>query len=173
MDKIKRTIRQRRFIKAYIENNGNASKAYLAINPKYSGGNERILGHKWLTKINISDEEILEELGINDAYLMRKIKEGIEATKVVSVIPIKPKEAQENNPDLPDADSKSVEFIDVEDYATRHKYIDMILKLINKYPAEKHKIDVEGELNITDAREKIFSRINSIAARKGKKKDNK
>ena len=171
MRKLKRTIREKKFIKAYIQSGGNATQAYLAVNPDYKGNSAGELGHRLLKKVNLTDTEIMEELGINDAYIYEKIKEGIEATKVVSVIPIKPKEAQENNPGLPDADSKSVEFIDVEDYATRHKYIDMILKLINKYPAEKHKIDVKGELNITDAREKIFSRINSIASRKEKKRD--
>jgi len=36
---------------------------------------------------------------------------------------------------------------------------------------ENINLNVKGELNITDAREKIFSRINSIASRKEKKRD--
>ena len=36
---------------------------------------------------------------------------------------------------------------------------------------ENINLNVKGELNITDAREKIFSRINSIASKKEKKRD--
>ena len=151
MGKTKRTLRERKFIKAYIENGGNATKAYMDVKPDYKGKNARVLGHKWLTKVNISDDEIMEELGLTDTYLYEKIREGTEATKVVSVIPVKPKEAQENNPDLPDATSKNVEFIDVEDYPTRHKYLDMMLKLKNKYPAEKH----EHEIKVPDVVEVV------------------
>jgi len=39
---IKRTLRERKFIKSYIENGGNATKAYLAVNPKYKGNSARV-----------------------------------------------------------------------------------------------------------------------------------
>lgn len=148
MSKIKRTIKEKKFIKAYIENGGNITKSYLSVNPKYKGNAACELGRQLLKKLELTDDEIMEELGMDDSYIMRKIKEGIEATKVVSVIPIKPKEAQENNPELPDANSKNVEFIDVEDYPTRHKYIDMLLKLKNKYPAEKKDVNLTGNITI-------------------------
>lgn len=146
--KIKRKLREKKFIRAYIENGGNATKAYLAINPEYKGENERILGHQYLTKLNISDEEIMEELGLTDNYIYEKLKEGTEATKVTRL------------------------GMEVEDYAVRHQYLETTLKLRNKYPIEKHKIDIEGELKITDARQKILSRIDSIASRRRKKRNN-
>jgi hypothetical protein len=148
MSKIKRTIKEKKFIKAYIENGGNITKSYLSVNPSYKGNAACELGRQLLKKLELTDDEIMEELGMDDRYIMQKIKEGIEATKVVSVIPIKPKEAQENNPELPDANSKNVEFIDVEDYPTRHKYIDMLLKLKNKYPAEKKDVNLTGNITI-------------------------
>jgi hypothetical protein len=37
---------------------------------------------------------------------------------------------------------------------------------------ENINLNVKGELKITDARKKIISRLNSIATRKGKKRDN-
>lgn len=148
MGKAKRTIREKKFVKAYIENGGNATQAYLAINPDYEGKSAYELGSRMLRKVEITDEEIMEEIGLTDAYIYERIKEGTLATKVVSVIPIKPKEAQENNPELPDANSKNVEFIDVEDYPTRHKYIDMLLKLKNKYPAEKKDVNLTGNITI-------------------------
>jgi hypothetical protein len=149
MGKKKRTLREKKFIKAYIENGGNAAQAYLAINPAYSGNSAHVLGSRMLRKVNIADDEIMEELGMTEPFIYEKIMEGIEATKVVSVIPIKPKAAQENSPELPDANSKNVEYVDVEDYPTRHKYLDMLLKLKNKYPTEKKQIDVNGDLEIT------------------------
>ena len=139
--KLKRTLRERKFIKAYIENSGNATEAYLAINPNIKRENAKDYGCRLLQNLNLSNEELLNEMGITDSYLHQKLEEGLGATKVVSVIPIKPKEAQPNSLDLPNANSRNVEFVDVEDYPTRHKYLDMAYKLKNKYPAEKFKID--------------------------------
>ena len=158
---IKRTLRERKFIAAYIENGGNASKAYLAINPKYEGNSARVLGHNYLTKLNISQEELLNEMGMTDAYLNQKLNEGLEAKKVISVIPIKPKEAQPNNADLKDANSRSIEFIDVEDYPTRHKYLDTAFKLKSKYPNEKKDIDlnIKGELEVNSKLDKKLAQL--------------
>ena len=139
--KLKRTLRERKFIKAYIENNGNATQAYLAISPKYKGNSARELGHRLLTKVDISVIELLEEMGATDAYLHQKLFEGLEAAKVISVIPIPPKDAQPSTGDLPDANSKNIEFVDVPDFNMRFKYLDMAYKLKDKYPAEKHKIE--------------------------------
>ena len=149
---IKRTLRERKFIKAYIENSGNATEAYLAINPNIKRENAKEYGCRLLQNLNLSNDELLDEMGMTDEYLHQKLNEGLEATKVVSVIPIKPKEAQPNSPDLPDATSKNVEFIDVEDYPTRHKYLEMAYKLKNKYPTEKKNIDlnVQGSLEVNN-----------------------
>lgn len=140
---IKRTLRERKFIKAYIENSGNVTEAYLNINPNVKRENACEYGCRMLKKVDISIDELMELMGTTDAYLNQKLNEGLEATKTISVIPIKPKEAQPNSSDLPDANSRNVEFIDVEDYPTRHKYLDMAYKLKNKYPSEKYKIEVE------------------------------
>jgi hypothetical protein len=163
--KIKRTLRERKFIENYIENGGNATKAYLAINPEYEGKSARVLGHNYLTKLNISQIELLNEMGMTDEYLNRKLNEGLDAKKVVSIIPIIPKKDQSNDPSLSEATSKSLEFVDVDDYPTRHKYLDMAYKLKNKYPVEKKKIEIEGELKITDAKRKLVSKISGLASR--------
>ena len=167
--KLKRTLREQQFIAAWIKHNGNAAQAYKETHPDYKGDNARKLGYQIWTKIDISENELLDEIGLTDEYIFNGIKEGTQATKVVSVIPVKPKESQENNPELPDANSKNVEFIDVEDYPTRHKYIDMALKLKSKYPAEKREVDLKGDINI-NAKEQLLSRINSIITRTEKTK---
>jgi hypothetical protein len=57
-----------------------------------------------------------------DDKLAKKIDEGLEATKVVT------------SPTEPDKE--------VEDYATRHKYLDTALKLKGKYPESKSGVGV-------------------------------
>ena len=148
MKKLKRTLRERKFLKAYIDNGGNATQAFLTINPKIKGDSARVLGHNLLTKINISVIELLEIMGATDAYLHQKLFEGLDATKVISVIPLKAKSGQENSTDLPDADSRNIEFVDVPDFNIRFKYLDMAYKLKDKYPSEKHDINVKGEHRI-------------------------
>ncbi|MCK4329284.1 terminase small subunit [candidate division WOR-3 bacterium] len=158
---IKRTLRERKFIKAYIENSGNATEAYLAINPNCDRKNAREYGYRMLQKVDISVSELMEMMGTTDAYLNQKLNEGLEAKKVVSVIPIKPKEAQPNSPDLPEANSKNIEFVDVEDYPTRHKYLDTALKLKGTYPTEKKKVDlnVSGELEVNSELDKKLAQL--------------
>jgi len=138
---IKRTLRERKFIDEYIGNGGNATEAYMAINPKYDGGNERVLACQFLTKLNITTIELMDMMGMTDAYLQEKLDQGLNATKTISVIPLKPKEAQDNDTDLPEANSRNLEFVDVDDFAVRHKYLDTAYKLKNKYPAIKQDIE--------------------------------
>ena len=139
--KLKRTLRERKFIKAYIENSGNATEAFLAVNPKTKRENASVYGMRMLEKVSISVIELLEEMGATDAFLHNKLFEGLDATKVISVIPFPIKKGQENSTDLPDANSKNIEFVDVPDFNIRFKYLDMAYKLKDKYPAEKHKIE--------------------------------
>jgi len=81
-----------------------------------------------LRKVDLQVNELMEMMGTTDAYLNQKLNEGLEATKTISVIPVKQKEAQENSTDLPNANSKNIEFVDVDDFAVRHKYLDTALK---------------------------------------------
>ena len=136
---IKRTLTERKFIKSYIDNSGNATKAYLITKPEYKGKNAAKLGHRMWINVDISVSELLDKMGTTDFHLNEKLNEGLDATKVISVIPIPPKDAKPSTGDLPNANSKNIEFIDVPDYNVRFKYIDMAYKLKNKYPAEKHE----------------------------------
>lgn len=158
---IKRTLRERKFIKAYIENYGNATKAYLAISPNVTEEAAAVSGFRMLRKANISNDELMDMMGMTDAYLQEKLDEGLNATKTISVVPLKPIEAKDNSPDLPDANSKNIEFVDIEDYPTRHKYLDTALKLKNKYPTEKKNIDlnVSGELEVNSELDKKLAKL--------------
>jgi len=164
----KRTYRQRKFIKAYIENGGNATKAYMEMNPKYKGKWARKLGSRMWTNLDISFGELIELTGITDLSLNKKLNEGLDANKVISVVPIPPKKNQENSIDLPDADSKNIEFVEVPDYGIRFRYLDMAYKIKDKYPSENHTINVKGELKLIDAKRKLISKIDNLASKKGK-----
>ena len=137
--KLKRTLRERKFIDAYIKNNGNATEAYLVISPNVKRKNAKDYGCRLLQNLNLSNNELLDEMGMTDEYLHEKLDEGLNSTKTISVIPIKSKESQPNSTDLPEANSKNIEFVDVNDYAVRHKYLDTAYKLKDKYPAIKNE----------------------------------
>ena len=87
--KIKRTLRERKFIKSYIDNSGNATEAYLTISPKVKRDSAETLGPKMLVKVGISVSELLDKMGTTDFHLNEKLKEGLEATKVIKVSDIK------------------------------------------------------------------------------------
>lgn len=146
--KLKRTLRERKFIDAYIEHNGNATEAYLVIKPETKRRNAREYGYRMLQKVDISVSEFLDKAGITDIHLSQKLKEGLDATKVISVIPIPPKKDKPSTGDLPDANSKNIEFIDVPDFNVRVKYLDMAYKLKDKFPAERHKVDLPGDITV-------------------------
>ena len=141
---IKRTLRERKFIDAYVKNNGNATEAYLALHPKAKRTSAADLGYRMLRKVEISVTELLDKMGVTDAYLNEKLKEGLEATKVISVVPIPPKKHQPGTGDLPNANEKNIEFIDVPDSNVRVKYLDMAYKLKGAYAPEK--VEHSGQL---------------------------
>ena len=119
--KTKRTLRERKFIDAYIKNYGNATKAYIAINPNVKENSARELGSRMLTKVDISIIEILDEMGLTDPMLSQKLLDGLDATRETG---------------------KGAYKREIRDHSTIVKYLDMALKLKDKYPSEKHDIEM-------------------------------
>ena len=141
---IKRTLKERQFIEAYINTHGNATEAYLSLHPDCSREAAKSSGSRMLTKANLSNNELLDEMGMTDAYLHEKLDEGLNATKTISVIPIPPKPCEPGSGDLPKANSKNVEYVDVDDFAVRHRYLDTAYKLKGKYPPTTVKNELTG-----------------------------
>ena len=137
MNETKRTLRERKFIEAYIGNGCNATEAYLAINSKANKNTAGVLGLRMLRKVKIELKNILNQIGLNDIYLAGKLKEGLES----------------------------------ESLSIRVRYLDMALKLKNKYPAEKqeetHKVIILGkkEKPEDEAKNKLIAKINKITER--------
>jgi len=85
MNETKKTLREGLFIEKYISTGGNATEAYLAVNPNVSKNTAGVLGLRMLRKVKISIKDTLEQVGLTDIYLANKLKEGLEATKVIRV----------------------------------------------------------------------------------------
>ena len=119
MSKLKRTIKEQEFLKAYIELKGNATKAYLKVFPHVKKESAAVLGTNLLKKINISMTELLDKMGMNDAYLNDKLQEGLSATTGTG-------------------DKKK------PNYYVVAKYLDMILRLKARYPIDETRLKLPG-----------------------------
>jgi len=123
-ESIKRTLKEKKFIEAYIENCGNATEAYLAISPKVTRESARELGKRMIAKVDLSIIEILNDIGLTDPVLSQKIKDGLEATR---------------------ESGKGVNRKEILDHSVIVKYLDMVLKLKSKYPADRGKYELTGK----------------------------
>ena len=121
---IKRTLRERKFIEAYIENCGNATEAYLTMSPDVKRDSAKELGKRMLAKVDLSIIELLDEMGLTDPVLSQKLLDGLNATREVGRGFPKKKEA---------------------DHSVIVKYLDMVLKLKSKYPADRGKYELTGK----------------------------
>jgi len=125
VNEIKRTLKEKKFIEAYIKHEGNLTQAYLEISPGCKISSARVLGYRWLQKVNISAQELLDRLGLNDLALSQKLKEGLEAVKVISG----------------EGKKKNI----IPDHNIIVKYLDMAFKLKASYPADKSKVELTGK----------------------------
>ena len=134
------TIKQRKWIKKYIET-GNATEAAFRV---YNCKNRVVanaIGSENLAKLSIP--ELMEEMKLTDVALMNVGIEGMQATKQISGIVIGGKSI--------DADEKSSNFVEVPDFQTRHKYWETMLKLKKRLGNEKETMGAEfkdGEKSI-------------------------
>jgi hypothetical protein len=75
------TVKERRFLKAYIEGKTLAECAKYAGSKRKDKDSSKVIGHRMLTKINLSMDETLTLSGLTDAVLARKLREGLEANR--------------------------------------------------------------------------------------------
>ena len=134
------TLKQRKWIKEYLSC-GNASEAAMKVYSVKDRESAGQIGYENLKKLDYSD--FLEEAGISDVLIQQKIMEGLDATRTVSarVIVQKNRPTSQADGELPLADSKTDDFIDVPDFIARHKYLETVLKL-------KKRLGVENQTNI-------------------------
>jgi len=109
------TLKQRKWMKLYLEC-GNATKAALQVYDVKDRNSAAQIGWENVRKLDYT--EFLEEAGITDVLIQKKIMEGLDSTRTVSSI-----NTGKN------AGAGATDFIDVPDYMARHKYLDTTLKL--------------------------------------------
>lgn len=121
------TLKQNRWLRKYLEY-GSARKAALEVYDctEDSAG---VIGFENLKKLNIV--ELMEEMGLTDPILHNKLAEGLEANKQLAARAIFKKDAPtgQSAHELPVATSMTDDFIEVPDFAVRHKYLETAFKL--------------------------------------------
>lgn len=106
------TVKQQQAIANVVENGGNVSKAMR--DAGYSEATAKT--PQKLTESKAFTDAMIEA-GITDNKLATVLSEGLEATKVISAVVGK------------NADEKTMDFIDVPDHPTRHKFLETALKI--------------------------------------------
>ena len=115
------TIKQRKFLRAYIEL-GNLTEAVIRAGYKVKDrDNASIIGWENLRKLRPHIASILEMRGIDDVRLSKVMDDGLEATKIEMV-----KDAEGNQ-----------KFGMVTDHFIRHKYMETALKVKGGFAPEK------------------------------------
>ena len=106
---------------------------------------------------------LMDKKGLTDSKLLNTLKEGLEANKVISTTVI----LKAGDPTVTErtADAKSVDFIDVPDHPTRHKFLETGLKLRGHLQPEQKPDAPAVNVNILSVegltKEKIFERLRS------------
>src|SRR3990167_11247501 len=133
------TIKQRKWLKLYIEL-GNATEAAMQSYNCKSREVARSIGWENLTKLDYSS--FMEEAGVTDALLNKTTLEGLGATKQIGARKIV-QGAKTGHEIKVDAMTDTDDFIEVEDYAIRHKYLETLYKLKKRLT---DKVEVEGAI---------------------------
>ena len=120
----KRTLREKKFIEAYISLNGNAGKAYKTISPDVTIDSARELGKRMLKKVDLSISEILDKIGLSDPAVAKILKDGLSATR---------------------ESGRGIYKKEILDHTTISKYIEIIFKLKASYPADRSKLELTGK----------------------------
>jgi len=132
-----KTKRQRAFFKNIAE---GMTKRQAAIKAGYS---EKSANHSADQNAeNCKDywKEALDAAGATDALICQTITEGLKATKVVGYLQSVNKDEDGQLIKVKPDQCVSNEFVEVADYSTRAKFVDIALKLKAAYPATKVEI---------------------------------
>jgi len=76
------TVKERRFLKAYLEGKSLAECAKYAGSKGKDKDSLKVIGHRMLTNINLSMDETLTLYGLTDEVLASKLQEGLEAERL-------------------------------------------------------------------------------------------
>lgn len=120
------TLKQKKFLKVYFET-GNATKAALAAYETDDPHSASIIGSENLAKLGDVVRYIMNRKGLDVEKLVDTVNGAMEANKVISaqVIVKKDNPTSQTDGELPPADSKTNDFIEVPDHPTRLKAVEI------------------------------------------------
>lgn len=120
------TFKQKKFLKVYFET-GNATKAALAAYETDDPHSASIIGSENLAKLGDVVRYIMNRKGLDVEKLVDTVNGAMEANKVISAQAIVKRENPTSQADgeLPPADSKTNDFIEVPDHPTRLKAVEI------------------------------------------------
>lgn len=149
------TFKQRRWIEEYVKS-GNATEAAMQVYECKDRESAATIGWENLRKLDYT--EIMEIAGITDQKLNQKLDEGLESTKQIGARKIV-QGARTGHEIKVDATTDTDDFIDVPDYAIRHKYLETALKL-KKRLVDKADVTSDGDriqtINIDELLIKVY-----------------
>jgi len=76
------SVKERRFLKAYLEGKPLAECAKYAGSKAKDKDSLKVIGHRMLMNINLSMDETLTLSGLTDEVLASKLREGLEAERL-------------------------------------------------------------------------------------------
>lgn len=117
------TLKERKFLKYYLES-GNISRSAIRAGWKWRGD-----GFAALAKphVRAAFQRLLENNGLTDAYLSEVLLGGMKATRLHNANVVI-KKNDEGKMEVQDTN----DFIEIDDWATRHKFLETALKLKDK-----------------------------------------
>lgn len=126
-DSVKLTLKERKFIKAYIET-GNKSKAAQMAGYKNIMSAWDVLENP---RVQAAIEMMMDKKGLSDGELLDGIAEGTKANKVISANIYYKNPQDPNAPveDMKESDGVTKDFIEVPDWGNRHKFLETALEL--------------------------------------------
>ena len=127
-----KTIKEKKFVKEYLAT-GNATEAAARVYDVNSRDTARNIGTQNVAKLSFP--ELMDEMGITDEKLNEVLIEGLEANRTISAIAGH------------EANGGTVDFVDVPDFQTRHRYLETGLKLKDKFPSTK--VEQSGGVDLT------------------------
>lgn len=117
-----KTIKEKKFVKEYLKT-GNGTEAALSAYDTKDRKSASVIATENLAKLSIAD--IMDQMGITDERLMQVLDDGLNASRTISTIGGR------------EANGATVDFVDVPDFISRHKYLETGLKLKDKFPSSK------------------------------------
>jgi phage terminase small subunit len=126
----KLTLKQRKFLRFYLET-GNISQS-----ARKAGYAHHVRGFELVRKstFRAAFQELLDKNGITDQYLSDVLKGGLAAKKIQNVN-IVLRENDDGKLEVQDTN----DFIEVDDWPTRHKYLETALNLKDKILSAQDK----------------------------------